>query len=220
MSVSGTTSDAARMDRHYRFQRHIYDATRRRYLIGRKHLIRDLMPQPRQSVLEIGSGTAWNLACIARAYPTVQCYGVDVSDAMLETAHVSIARKRLERRITLAQGDATSFEPNELFGNRQFDRVFFSYALSMIPAWAKALDHAAGFVAPGGSLHVVDFGQCEDLPKMFQAGLFAFLRHYEVTPRCELRQAVESCGAVHSMKETFHRLHRGYTHYAVLHRDM
>ncbi len=54
-------SDAERMDRHYRYQRFIYDLTRTHYLIGRKHLIADLNPAPGQTVLEIGCGTAWNL---------------------------------------------------------------------------------------------------------------------------------------------------------------
>lgn len=51
-------SDAERMDRHYRYQRFIYDLTRTHYLIGRKHLIAHLSPPPGGTVLEIGCGTA------------------------------------------------------------------------------------------------------------------------------------------------------------------
>ncbi len=47
-----------RMDRHYRYQRFIYDLTRTHYLIGRKHLIGDLASGPGETVLEIGCGTA------------------------------------------------------------------------------------------------------------------------------------------------------------------
>ena len=37
--MTALASDAERMDRIYRFQRHIYDRTRTHYLLGRKHLI-------------------------------------------------------------------------------------------------------------------------------------------------------------------------------------
>ena len=40
---------------------------------------------------------------------------------------------------------------------------FFSYSLSMIPDWRGAIDRGWAAVAPGGSLHIVDFGQCENL---------------------------------------------------------
>ena len=122
------------MDRHYRFQRYVYDATRTYYLIGRHHLIRELNRWPGQCVLEIGCGTAWNLVRVARACPAVDCYGIDVSEAMLETARGSVSRNMVGDRITLRQGDATCADPSRLFGKRQFDRVFFSYALSMISA--------------------------------------------------------------------------------------
>ena len=94
----------------------------------------------------------------------------------------------LAGRIVVAQADATNFSAAEVFGIPTFDRVFFSYALSMIPGWCDALDVGASQVAPGGSLHIVDFGQCERLPGSFKSALFAFLDHYTVTPRADLEQ--------------------------------
>lgn len=218
MTKAMLASDAERMDRHYRFQRYIYDATRTHYLIGRQHLIRDLNPQPGQSVLEIGCGTAWNLASAARLYPQVRFNGIDVSSAMLETARASLERQGLGGRVVLRQGDATDFAPHVLFGVDAFDRVFISYALSMIPSWRAALDHAAGMIAAGGALHIVDFGQCESLPRMFKAGLFAFLRHYSVTPRADLEARCAEAAERQGLDPSFRRLHRGYTDYAVLNR--
>ena len=96
-------SDAAsHMDAIYRFQRHIYDLTRKPYLLGRDVLIRDLAPPPGGTILEIGCGTARNLLHIARTYPDARCFGLDVSSAMLETAHQSIARAGLEARVQVA----------------------------------------------------------------------------------------------------------------------
>ena len=124
---------AERMDRIYRSQRFIYDLTRRPYLLGRTALIASLQPPAGGHVLEIGCGTAWNLIRAAERYPDARFYGLDVSSAMLVTARQSIARAGLERHIVVAQADATSFEPMGPFGRAAFDRVFFSYALSMIP---------------------------------------------------------------------------------------
>ncbi len=211
-------SDAERMDRHYRYQRFIYDATRTHYLIGRRHLIAELKPATGDSILEVGCGTAWNLIRTAQRYPAAHIYGLDVSNAMLDTARSSIRRKSLDSHITLAQGDATGFSGEDLFGVANFDRVFFSYALSMIPGWRDALQVAAAHVAPGGSLHIVDFGQCEHLPIAFKRALFAFLDHYTVTPRADLQDEIYKVAAARGLEAKFERLHRGYTNYAVLRR--
>jgi len=211
-----TASDAERMDKHYRYQRFVYDSTRTHYLIGRKHLIRRIAPDREQRVLEIGCGTAWNLVRIAKRYPGARVFGVDVSSAMLKTASASLARHGLGGRVVLRQGDATNFDPMPAFGEREFDRIVFSYALSMIPRWREALEHAARLLAPGGTLHIVDFGQCERLPRSFKRGLFAFLKHYTVTPRGDLEAAVRDIAARNGLSYSISQLHRGYTDYAVL----
>lgn len=216
--MSAIASDAERMDRHYRYQRYIYDSTRTHYLIGRKHLIRKVEPKAGESVLEIGCGTAWNLARIAKRYPQARVYGVDVSSAMLQTAEASLKRQGLNDRVILHQGDATNFDPAATLGQAQFDRVIFSYALSMIPCWREALAHAADLIAPGGALHIVDFGQCEKLPQAFKRGLFAFLKHYTVVPRADLEAVVREIAAARGLSCEILRLHRGYTDYAVLRR--
>src|SRR5271156_5556822 len=133
---------AALMDRMYRRQRHIYDASRKFYLLGRDEAIARLGAAPGDKVLEIGCGTGRNLVKLARAYPEARLFGLDVSQEMLATAAASIARARLSARIALARGDATTFEPQALFGRARFERVMISYALSMIPPWREALAQA------------------------------------------------------------------------------
>lgn len=215
MSTARLT-DAERMDRHYRYQRYIYDATRTHYLIGRRHLIADLKPGTGETILEVGCGTAWNLVRTAKTYPEARLFGVDVSNAMLDTARASVRRQGLAGRIRLAQADATDFDAVEALGLPAFDRVIFSYALSMIPGWRKALAVGAGHVAPGGRLHIVDFGQCHRLPGAFKRALFAFLDHYTVTPREDLEDETRRVAAGEGLSASFTRLHRGYTDYAVL----
>jgi S-adenosylmethionine-diacylgycerolhomoserine-N-methlytransferase len=212
-------NDAARMDRHYRYQRHIYDATRTRYLIGRMPMLRLVAPPPDGHVLEIACGTAWNLVRAARLYPGVHLYGLDVSTAMLETAGHAVVRAGLQRRIRLAQGDATMLDTERAFGRLDFDRVFISYALSMIPGWRQALSAAERVLGPEGELHIVDFGQCERLPRWVKSGIEGFLAHYTVSPRVDLEAELARLADERGLKLQYERWHRGYTCRAVLRRQ-
>ncbi len=203
--------DAARlMDGIYRSQRHIYDATRKFYLLGRDALIDDLAVPPGACVLEIGCGTGRNLVRIARTYPAVACYGIDVSGAMLATAQSSVARAGLAARITLAQADATDFDPLLVLGRGTFDRVVISYALSMIPPWRDVLRHAASLVAPGGSLHIVDFGDQAGLPMPFKRLLDRWLALFHVTPRLTLAQDVAALAVAARLQASVRARYRGY----------
>ena len=91
-----TGDTAARMDRMYRYQRHIYDATRKFYLLGRDGLIERMSLLPGDRVVEIGCGTGRNLLALARRYPGVHLYGIDASAVMLRSAAAHIRRAGLE----------------------------------------------------------------------------------------------------------------------------
>jgi len=186
---------SALMDGVYRRQRHFYDVTRKFFLLGRDRLIAELAPPPGARVLEIGCGTGRNMIVAARRYPQAHFYGLDISAQMLATARESVARAGLEGRITLAQGDATDFDARALFGVAAFERVFFSYSLSMIPDWRGALAQGAAATAPGGALHVVDFGRQEGLPGVAKAGLRRWLALFHVAPRDGLDDAFAAVAA-------------------------
>lgn len=205
---------AAAMDRIYRHQRHFYDLTRRWYLLGRDHLIEALAPPPGGAVLELGCGTARNLIAAARRYPEAHFFGLDVSAEMLATAARNVRRAGLEHHVTLAEGDATAFDARRLFGRERFERVFFSYSLSMIPPWREALAHAIAATAPGGRLHVVDFGQLEELPAWFRRLLYAWLARFEVHPRADLAERVRELAQAAAGGFHNRRLYRGYAAYA------
>lgn len=198
------------MDAVYRYQRHIYDLTRKYYLLGRDGLIADLAPPPGGAVLEIGCGTGRNLIAVGRAWTGTRLYGVDISEAMLETARTSVAKAGLSDRALLAQGDACRFDPQTLFGQAKFERVFISYALSMIPNWEAALAQAAACVAPGGRLEIVDFGQQERLPSLWKRLLFGWLARFHVSPRRELGLAIERLAKDMGGFPHSRALYRGY----------
>ncbi|BCM20500.1 class I SAM-dependent methyltransferase [Mesorhizobium sp. J8] len=209
-------SHAELMDGVYRWQRHVYDLTRKYYLLGRDRLIEGLDVPPGGTVLELGCGTGRNIALAARRYPDARFFGLDISSEMLETASATIAREGLSSKVSLARGDATDFDAKALFGIERFDRVFVSYSLSMIPGWEKTVSAALAALAPGGSLHVVDFGQQEGLPNWFRALLRGWLRKFHVTPRASLRDVLESESQRTGATFRFRTLYRGYAWLAVI----
>lgn len=206
-------SHAHLMDRTYRHQRLIYDATRRYYLLGRDRLIADLAPPPGARVLELACGTGRNLRLIQRQHPDALLYGLDISAEMLRSARLSLGETA-----TLAFGDACSFDAEALFGVRQFERIVLSYSLSMIPDWRRALSHAASHLAPRGELHIVDFGTQSGLPGWFRAGLHGWLAKFHVTPRPDLPMALAATAQAVGGRARSADLYRGYARQAVLSR--
>ena len=206
------------MDRIYRRQRHVYDLSRKYYLLGRDRLIDGLAPPPGGRVLEIGCGTARNLIAVAHRHPATRLFGIDLSLEMLDTARRRVDREGLGNRVRLAHADATHFDPALLFGVPAFSRIFFSYTLSMIPEWEKALAQAAVWLQPGGELHLVDFGGQERLPRWFRGGLRRWLTMFHVTPRDALEAALARLPAKIEVR-SFERPHLGYAQYAVCRRS-
>lgn len=184
--IDTATGHGAAMDRMYRLQRHVYDLTRRYYLLGRDRMLDELKVSPQQSILEIGCGTGRNLIGAAKRYPLCHYFGVDISNEMLKSAEKSLALAGLLPKTVLAQGDATNFDAEIELGRKTFNRIYFSYTLSMVPQWQMALRHATTLLAEDGELHIVDFGQCERWPSPFKKLLFKWLDLFHVFPRSEL----------------------------------
>ncbi|MGO8092647.1 methyltransferase domain-containing protein [Rhizobium leguminosarum] len=180
---------ASLMDGMYRYQRHIYDLTRKYYLLGRDSTIRNLDVPEGGTLLEVGCGTGRNMAFAHRHFPTAKLFGLDISQEMLISARKTFATKATIPEFRVA--DATAFTPRE-FGVSGFDRILTSYALSMIPDWERAVDASIAALNPGGQLHIVDFGQQEGLPGWFRRMLQSWLAKFHVTPRPDLREVLEA----------------------------
>lgn len=214
--VAWPDAATSRMNRMYRRQRHIYDGTRRYYLLGRDRMISGLKPASGANVLEIGCGTGRNLVLAAGLYPEARFFGIDVSTEMLTSAISAVSRRGMTGRIRVAHGDGTAFDPQLLFGLPSFDHVMISYSLSMIPEWRSVLHAAARRLTPGGRLHVVDFGNQERLPKIARALLLRWLAMFDVTPRDDLEAVLAATAKSSGADLAFERPFRGYAQYAVL----
>ena len=180
-------------------QRHFYDATRKYYLLGRDRLLDEMDVRTGETVLEAGCGTARNLIVLAKRNPDAKLFGLDASAAMLETAESKIAAAGV-KNISLKTALADDFSFDETFGLPQpFDKIFFSYSISMIPPWRESIDKALRNLKPGGELFIVDFYDQTDLPAPFRKFLKWWLSKFHVRFWPELiphLRSLEQSGAV------------------------
>ncbi|HLZ65938.1 MAG TPA: class I SAM-dependent methyltransferase [Aliidongia sp.] len=194
--LGDAAADAARrMDAMYRYQRHIYDLTRKFYLLGRDRLLASLPIKPGASVLEMGCGTGRNLVKLGHLAPDARLHGVDVASVMIDTAARALARAGLAKRVRLAQAGGQGFDPQAAFGLARFDVIYFSYVLSMIPDWRPVVERALAQLAPGGILAVVDFGDQQRTPAWRRLPLLAWLRLFDVHPRAEIERGLRAIAA-------------------------
>ncbi len=204
------------MDRMYRMTRHIYDVTRRYYLLGRDRMLERVATDDGTATLEVGCGTARNLIKLAKRPHCGNLYGLDASHEMLETAAASI-RKAGVGEITLRQGLAEQLDARTMFDREEgFDTIFFSYCLSMVPAWEGAIEAALANLKPGGQMVIVDFWDQADLPGWFAAGLKKWLALFHVFYRPDVHTALATLGTSGRAEVTFESVSKRYAYIAIV----
>ena len=202
------------MDRMYRWTRHVYDASRKYYLLGRDHLIEKLQPKDGEHVIEVGCGTARNLIKMARRYPRAHFHGLDASDEMLKTARRATVKAGLT--LSLAQAFSQNFDPQALFKlGKAPDKLVYSYALSIIPPWRESIDHGLKILPSGGEMHIVDFGGQDGLPAWFRRFLFWWLKQFHVYHKPEVLNYFKRLEAEKAGTLRVAHLYKGYAYYAV-----
>jgi len=169
-------SHAERLAAFYGPQASQYDAFRERLLHGRGEMIDGLVSALAESrgtldgarVVELGGGTGRNLLFFGERLDLLGRVDlVDLCAPLLEEARQRTAGMD---QVHISEADACTWRPAE-----PVDAVYFSYALTMIPDWAAAMDNAIAMLKPGGVLGVVDFYVSSAAPP---AGL---ARHSAVT---------------------------------------
>ena len=197
------------MDRMYRLQRYFYDLTRKYYLLGRDQLLEEMDVHAGERVLEAGCGTARNLIVLAKRHPDAMFYGLDASAAMLETAQAKVGASGATI-IQLRTALADDFAFDATFGlTEKFDKIFFSYSISMIPPWRESIENALQNLRADGDLFIVDFYDQGDLPAPFRRFLKWWLKKFHVKFWPELMPYLESLEshklAKVTIKSLFHR---------------
>jgi S-adenosylmethionine-diacylgycerolhomoserine-N-methlytransferase len=163
------------LNRYYGVTRHLYDATRKYYLLGRDAAIARMLETPWERLIEIGPGTGRNLRKLRARRPSAHYGGVEACDVML-----THARERLPWA-QLVHGYAEDADYTTLLGARP-DIVLFSYCLSMVQDAQHALANARRSLAPGGRVIVVDFGDLATMPTILGRGLRGWLDSFHVQP--------------------------------------
>jgi SAM-dependent methyltransferase len=118
-----------------------------RYLVDRAGI------EPKQAVLEIGTGTG-NLALrVKRSRPTASVTGLDPDRVALAQAHRKAKRRGLDVRFDLGYADALPYS------DASQDRVLSSLMFHHLDDDGKtaALSEALRVLRPGGELHLLDF---------------------------------------------------------------
>lgn len=146
-------SHADRLNCFYEGQARGYDSFRSRLLHGRRAMIDRVQIPDRGVWIDIGAGTGENAEYLAhRRTQLKSIYLVDLCRPLLQVAEERIASQGW-RNTHAVLADGTRFVPPE----EQVDVISFSYSLTMIPDWFRAIDHAWSMLKPGGQIAIVDF---------------------------------------------------------------
>jgi len=145
-------SHAERLTAFYAPQAERYDAFRARLLHGREDMLAALDVRPGMQVVELGCGTGRNLEFLATMLPIETLAGVQLVDLCPPLLEVARRRFAGHANVEAIEADACRWRPD-----KPVDRVYLSYALTMIPDWPAALANARSMLAPGGRIGVVDF---------------------------------------------------------------
>lgn len=142
-----------RLESFYSGQAEGYDDFRRRMLHSRQEMIQSI-PVPAGGIwVDLGAGTGENAEHIGPPISGLRkMYLVDLSTSLLQQAQARV-QARGWSNVTPVEFDATQFRPAE----GPADVVTFSYSLTMIPDWFRAIDNALEMLRPGGIIGVVDF---------------------------------------------------------------
>lgn len=167
-------SHQARLESFYGGQADGYDAFRKRLLHGREELMRSLPLGPGMRLLDMGGGTGANIESLAERLPSLGSVTVvDLCGPLLETA-----KARVEARgwtnVDTAHADVTTYQPP----GGPVDAITFSYSLTMIPDWFRAMEQAYRLLKPGGVIGVVDFYVARKWPTEGMKGHNAFQRSF------------------------------------------
>ncbi|GBG71329.1 hypothetical protein CBR_g8751 [Chara braunii] len=156
-----------RLESFYGPQAQAYDHFRGNFLHGRRPLLSACASRLQQERgetrgedlvwVDLGGGTAENVE-IMSDYMDLQLFSkiiiVDMCGALCEVARQRVASKGW-RNVEVVEGDACEFSPPP---NVKAKLVTFSYSLSMIPPFMKAVDKALSYLdQKEGLLGVADF---------------------------------------------------------------
>lgn len=125
-----------------------------------EHCVRRLAPQPGERVLDLATGTGWTSRLVARHGALVD--GVDIAEALLETARARAVAEGLPIAYHLGDAEALPFD------DAAFDAVVSTFGVMFVSRPEAAAAELARVVRPGGRLALTTWTHDGNLLRMFQ----------------------------------------------------
>lgn len=122
----------------------------------RRALVRQIAPEPRDVILDIGCGTGSLAIQLKRACPSASIYGVDPDPDILTRAEEKA--RNADVLVHFSQGYAQ--DAGTIAARIRPNKLVSSLVLHQIPLAGKrmALLAALDALRPGGELHIADYG--------------------------------------------------------------
>jgi len=141
----------------------------------RRRVIKELALAPNARVLDVATGTGDLAIELAKAVPAGKVIGLDPSPNMLAVATLKLAKRGLDGRVVLIEGDAQALPQ----ANCEIDAATIAFGIRNVPDRPRALRELARVVRPGGTIAVLELGE----PKRSLLGRAARFHTRHVVPR-------------------------------------
>jgi len=141
--------------------------------LWRKKAVKLLMPLKPKKVLDIATGTGDFALANLKLNPD-KVIGIDISTGMLAVGREKIAKKNLQDKIELFEGDSENIQ----FETNSFDAITVAFGVRNFENLEKGLKEMNRVVRPGGKVIVLEFSK----PKKFPVKQFYNFYFFRILP--------------------------------------
>jgi len=158
-------------------------------------------PSAPERLLDVGCGTGISTLALHKAFPLQPViYAIDISESMLARAR---ERCRDLKGIYFMRGDA---EQLSNYFHENFDAVFYTASIFLIPKYAESIKQACGLLLPGGLIAISYYaGLFDEKQKDVVPRVFPDLKYqYGAVTYPDLMECLSSQASFRSTEVDYH----------------